>query len=360
MTAYDVVVIGGGPAGLCAAIAAAEHGASTCIVDRQDSLGGQLVKQTHKFFGSKDELAGTRGIEIARILSERLARLKNATVLLEATALGYYPDNVLTVEHGGAFKKIHASSLIVATGASERMLAFPNNDLPGVYGAGAAQTLMNLHGVRPGDTVLMVGAGNIGLIVSYQLRQAGVNVAAVVEAAPVIGGYAVHASKIRRIGIPVLTRHSVKEVLGREAVESAVIWRLDASWQGIPGTESVVQCDVVCLATGLTPLVEILWQAGCRMKRVPELGGHVPVSDENMQTTVPGVFVAGDAAGVEEASAAMLTGRLAGLGAAHRLGCCPEYGPLSAEARRGLASLRTGPTSDKIRAGLQKLKEALP
>jgi len=359
MTTCDVVVVGGGPAGLCAALAASEHGATVCIVDRQDRLGGQLVKQTHKFFGSKDELAGTRGFEIARILSERLARLENVTVLLEATALGYYPDNVLAVEHEGLFKKIRTSSLIVSTGASERMLPFPNNDLPGVYGAGAAQTLMNLHGVRPGDTVLMVGAGNIGLIVSYQLRQAGVNVAAVVEAAPVIGGYAVHASKIRRIGIPVLTRHSVKEVLGRETVEGAVIWQLDASWQGLPGTERRVPCDVVCLATGLTPLVELLWQAGCRMKRVPELGGHVPVTGEDMQTTVPGVFVAGDAAGVEEASAAMLTGRLAGLGAVHGLGLCPEYERLSKEARRNLASLRTGPTSDKVRAGLKKLEEVL-
>jgi len=360
VTGYDAVVVGGGPAGLCAALAAAEQGATVCIVDRQDSLGGQLVKQTHKFFGSKDEMAGTRGIRIAQILSERLSRVPNINALLEATALGYYPDRVLAVEHGGALEKLLASNLIVATGASERMLPFPDNDLPGVCGAGAAQTLMNVHGVRPGDTVLMVGAGNIGLIVSYQLRQAGVNVAAIVDAAPVIGGYAVHGSKVRRIGIPVLTRHSVKEVTGDEAVRAAVIWRLDESWKGIPGTESLVECDVVCLATGLVPLVEILWQAGCRMKRVAELGGYVPVSDENMQTTVPGVFVAGDAAGVEEASAAMLTGRLAGLGAAHRLELCPEYESLSAATKRSLDALRAGPTSDKVRAGLRKLREGRP
>ena len=94
------------------------------------------------------------------------------------------------------------------------MLAFVNNDLPGVYGAGAVQTLMNLYGVVPGNNILMVGAGNIGLIVSYQLLQAGIKVEAIVEALPKIGGYLVHAAKIRRLGVPIYTSHSLKEVYG--------------------------------------------------------------------------------------------------------------------------------------------------
>ena len=164
--------------------------------------------------------------------------------------------------------------MVVATGASERMLLFPGNDLPGVYGAGAVQTLMNVHGVKPGNSVLMIGSGNIGLIVSYQLMQAGVSVAAVVEAMPSIGGYAVHASKIRRLGVPILTRHTVKEAYGREEVEGAVIWELDDRWNGIPGTERDLAVDVVCLATGLTPRRTVL--AGrCRNGLYPELGGYV-------------------------------------------------------------------------------------
>jgi sarcosine oxidase, subunit alpha len=127
--------------------------------------------------------------------------------------------------------------MIIATGASEKFLGFPNNDLPGIYGAGAVQTLMNVYGVKPGNNVLMVGAGNIGLIVSYQLMQAGVNVEGIVEAAPRIGGYLVHASKIRRMGVPIYTSHTVKEAHGTDTLTGATIIQLDETWQPIPGTE---------------------------------------------------------------------------------------------------------------------------
>lgn len=356
MTEYDVVVVGGGPAGLSAAVQAGLLGASVCIVDRQDRLGGQLIKQTHKFFGSRDEKAGMRGIKIAEDLARAVEDLPNVYVMLEATALGYYRDGVLTVEHGNRFRKLRPKQLVVATGASEKMIPFPNNDLPGVYGAGAVQTLMNVHGVMPGKRVVMVGAGNIGLIVSYQLCQAGVEVAAVVEAAPLIGGYAVHASKIRRIGIPILISHSIKEAHGSSSVEGVTIWQLDDSWRGVAGTERFIECDTVCLAVGLSPLIELLWQAGCEIKYVPELGGHVPVSTPLMETSIPGVWVAGDASGVEEASAAMITGRLAGLGAAWRLGLCPDYEAKSAELRNRLSALRSGPMAARVRRGVAKLR----
>jgi sarcosine oxidase subunit alpha len=353
---YGVTVVGGGPAGLSAAIAAAEMGATVALIDRQDRLGGQLIKQTHKFFGSRHERAGTRGIEIARQLASQVQALSGVHVYLEATALGYYSDSVLTVEHDGRYRKFLCSNLVVCAGASEKMLLFPNNDLPGIYGAGAVQTLMNVHGVMPGTDVVMVGAGNIGLIVSYQLRQAQVNVAAVVEAAPRIGGYTVHASKIRRLGIPILTSHSVKEAHGVDGLEGITVWRVDSAWRGVPGTERYIACDALCLAVGLSPLTELLWQAGCEMKYVPEFGGHVPVTNHAMETTVPGIFAAGDSAGVEEASSAMLTGRLAGLSAARRLGICPDYDGLRSDAQAELAALRAGPTAAKVRAGIVRLR----
>ena len=195
--------------------------------------------------------------------------------MLEATALGIYEDGVLLVEQHDRVHKVKAERIIVAVGASERMLAFPNNDLPGVYGAGAAQTLMNVHGVKPGHRVLMVGAGNIGLIVSYQMLQAGVEVVGIVEAAPTIGGYLVHAAKVRRAGVPIYTSHTVKEAYGEGVVEGAIIWQLDENWSPIPGTERDVAVDVICLAVGLSPLSDLLWQAGCEMAYVPELGGSV-------------------------------------------------------------------------------------
>jgi sarcosine oxidase subunit alpha len=247
-------------------------------------------------------------------------------------------------------------AMLAATGASEKFLSFPGNDLPGVYGAGAVQTLMNVHGIRPGGSVLMVGSGNIGLIVSYQLLQAGVEVKAVIEGLPGIGGYLVHASKIQRAGVPVLTRHTILEALGREEVTGAVIARIDENWRPVPGSERKLEVDTVCLAVGLSPLAETLWQAGCQMEYVPELGGHVAWHDELMMTTAPGIFTAGDVTGIEEASTAMLEGELAGLGAAKFLkGESDALKKRIEDVACRLAALRAGPFGLKAREGKEKL-----
>ncbi len=355
----ELAIVGAGPAGVSGALEAASRGVKVTLIDRDDRIGGQLIKQTHKFFGWHEKSAGTRGVVIARQLEEAARKNPGITFAGASEALGYYDDGVLLVETPGGINRIRCEKLLVAAGASERMLLFPGNDLPGVYGAGAVQTLMNVHGVRPGNSVLMVGSGNIGLIVSYQLMQAGVHVAAVLEAAPHIGGYAVHASKIRRLGIPILTRHTVKYASGEDEVENATVWELDDRWKGIPGTERELAVDVICLATGLTPLGEILWQSGAEMKYIPELGGFVPLRDHNMETTAKGIFVAGDVAGIEEASTAMATGRLAGLCAAHSLGKVPdnEFSRLHREISGELEELRGGPAGEKIRSGLKRMSE---
>jgi sarcosine oxidase subunit alpha len=356
MTQTEILVIGGGPAGLRAAAAAAELGAQVLLIEEMDWLGGQLVKQTHKFFGSKEQYASRRGIDIARVLAEELDNHDRVTVWTGAPVLGIYEDGVVTAQKDNRHVKIRPRRIIVATGAAEKVLPFPDNDLPGIYGAGAVQTLMNLHGVLPGRRVLMVGAGNIGLIVSYQLLQAGVEVAAVIEGAPRIGGYLVHASKIRRAGVPILTRYTIKEALGRDMVTGAVIQQLDDHWQPVPGTEQTLEVDVICLAVGLTPLADLLWQAGCEMRFIPELGGHVPCRNHLLETTRPGIYVAGDVSGVEEASAAMVEGRLAGLAAARSLGYGgPEAESCIENALEQLHGLRSGPAGDKIRSGLKKL-----
>lgn len=354
----DIAVIGGGPAGLSAALAAARQGASVTLFDQNDRLGGQLVKQTHRFFGSEKERAGTRGIRIARDLVAEIGASQNIRVELEATVLGRYDDGVLTFERGDRVGRCLPRAVVIATGASERMLAFPNNDLPGVYGAGAVQTLMNVHGIKPGERVVMVGAGNIGLIVSYQLLQAGVGVEAIVEAAPRIGGYLVHAAKIRRAGVPILTQHTVVEAEGDDALKSVIIAKVGPDWKPLAGSERRIDCDILCLAVGLSPLTELFWQAACKMVYVPELGGHVPYRNERLETTVSGLFVAGDAAGVEEASSAMVEGRIAGLAAAAKLGYDRDAEALIDECQTDLSALRAGPVGEKIRAGLNKLAQA--
>lgn len=358
MIEKELVIIGGGPAGLCAAISAAESGAKVLIIERNKTLGGQLVKQTHMFFGSEKQYASTRGIDISGILLEKLDTFKNnVEILTETTVVGMYEDGVISLLHKeDNYCKIKPKAVIVATGAFEKALSFPNNDLPGIYGAGAVQTLMNVHGVKPGNKVLMVGAGNIGLIVSYQLMQAGVEVCAILDAAPKIGGYLVHASKIRRMGVPILTSHTVKEAIGKDYIEKAVICEVNEKFLPIEGTEKEFDVDVMCISVGLTPLNELLAMRGCDMKYVPHLSGFVPLRNKNYETTIENVFAAGDTTGVEEASAAMVEGYLAGLCASSKIGYTPEnYDERRNDYIKQLSDLRSGPVGRHILAGIEQI-----
>ena len=355
MEKFDALIIGGGPAGINAAEVLGARGFSVLLVDEGDALGGQLLKQTHKFFGSKEHYAGSRGIDIP----EKFA-LDNIEVMLNTTILGIYKDGVATlVDEEGKYNKIKAKGIIVATGAQEKFIAFSGNDLPGVYGAGAVQTLMNKEGILPGKKVLMIGAGNIGIIVSYQLLQAGVDVVAVLEGAPKIGGYLVHASKIARAGVPILTGHTILKALGDTHVTGAEIAQLDENWNVIHGSKQIIEVDTICLAVGLTPVNDLLWQRECEMKFIPEFGGLVPVRDKYLETSIENLFVAGDVCGVEEASSAMVEGKLAGLALAKNLGGANlDIETLDAEIEetlKNLDTLRSGEVGDKIRAGLQKL-----
>jgi len=212
---------------------------------------------------------------------------------------------------------------------------------------------MNQYGIKPASRVVMLGAGNIGLIVSYQLLQAGVKVSALAEGSPIIGGYLVHAAKLRRMGVPIFTSHTIKSANGDGKLESVTIWEINTHWQGIPGTERTFPVDALCIAVGLSPLAELLWQAGCKMKFVPALGGYVPYRDKNLQTSQSGIFVAGDAAGVEEATSAMVNGQLAGFSAAEYLGCkMPNINAMKQECHEQLNTLRHGPAGGKIASGL--------
>ncbi|MDD3831121.1 MAG: NAD(P)/FAD-dependent oxidoreductase [Clostridia bacterium] len=357
MKRTDIAIIGGGPAGLCASIAAAKMGAKVTLIERNSTLGGQLVKQTHMFFGSQKQYASTRGIDICKILDNEVNKYDNIEVLTNTTVLGMYEDGVITLDCNGSYKKMLPSRIIVATGASEKYLPFANNDLPGIYGAGAVQTLMNVYGVKPADSVVMVGAGNIGLIVSYQLMQAGVSVNAIIDAAPSIGGYLVHASKVARLGVPILTSTTVKSAHGKEYITGITTVKLDDKWQEIEGSESYLPCDNLCISVGLSPLAELLWQIGCEMKYVPTLGGFVPTRDNHLKTSIDSVYVAGDVAGIEEASSAMVEGSIAGLCASRSIGLTmTDYDKVLADYIEQSNSLRRGPVGDKIRQGLAQVE----
>lgn len=349
MIKREVVVIGGGPSGMAAAIEAARRGVKVLVIDENQTAGGQLFKQIHKFFGSSAHRAGVRGIDIGTEMLNEANQL-GVEIWLNSVATGIFPDKIVAIEIGtdDDTKKVvtvQADKLVIGCGASENMVRFNGWTLPGVMGAGAAQTMINVNRVLPGKKVLMIGSGNVGLIVSYQLMQAGADVVALVEASPKIGGYVVHASKITRAGVPIYTRHTVLEARGTGRVEEATICAVDDKWQPISGTEKTFEVDTIAIAAGLKPLAELAAMHGCKTKFDPVLGGWALIHNENMESTYPGIYVVGDVTGVEEANTALEEGRLAGFAIAESLEKIPieEAAVLKAETWDRLQGLRSGP-----------------
>ena len=357
MKKTDILIVGAGPAGLGAAIEAAKAGTAVLLIDENLKAGGQLFKQIHKFFGSEAHYAGIRGFQIGEMLLEEAARLGVET-WLDTRALGLLDDGSVGVMHEGHFERIEAKKTILATGAKENALAFKGWTLPGVMTAGAAQTFSNVHGIRVGDRVLTVGSGNVGLIVSYQLMQAGAEIVSLVEAAPEITGYRVHAGKIERAGVPIRLSHTIVEARGDGHVEEVVIAAVDDRFEPIPGTEEVLKADTVILAVGLNPRTELASMFRCETGYEAALGGILPLHDACMMTTNPDVYVCGDLAGVEEANTALDEGRLAGLCAAERIGCRPEtFDERREELAASLKALRSGEHGKKRLEGKARVTE---
>ncbi len=297
----EVLVIGGGPAGMSAAMELGKLGVNTLLVDDKHRLGGKLLLQTHRFFGSREAVyAGTRGIVIAEKLSSELRKQKSVQVWLNSPALAVFSDKKVGVlKEGREYVLVRPKILVVATGARERSLLFPGNTLPGVYGAGAFQTLVNRDLVRAAKRLFVVGGGNVGLIAAYHALQAGIDVVGLCEALPECTGYKVHKDKLLRLGVPIYTSHTVLSAHGREHVEAITIAQVDEKFQPIPGTEKTFSCDTILIAVGLDPVDEFY-------RKAQEFG--IPA------------FSAGDAQEIAEASAAIFTGRIAGRKAAQALG----------------------------------------
>lgn len=355
MIEKDILVVGAGPAGLSASIEAGKTGADVLLVDMNLKPGGQLFKQIHKFFGSSVHHSGTRGYEIGTMLLEQ-ARENKVEIWMQSTVIGVFEDRIVAVEkalENGEKKliKVQAKKIIIATGASENTIRFDGWTTPGVMGAGAAQTMVNVNHVKPGKRVVMLGSGNVGLIVSYQLMQAGCEVVALVEAAPKIGGYAVHAAKIRRAGVPIYLKHTIQSIeKGPDGCVSGVtIVAVDDKFEMIPGSEQKFACDTVTLAVGLRPVTDIMKLSSCKLSFHPAFGGWIPMHNDKMETTQPDIYVAGDATGVEEANTALEEGKIAGISASEALGLISQE-----EAKAGrelvwqrLESLRKGPFGEK-------------
>ena len=320
----EVLIIGGGPAGLSAAIELGRLGVDTLVLDDKTRLGGKLLLQTHKFFGSiEDSQAGTRGFEIAQILEEKLRKLDSIETWLNATAIGVFSDGIVGVVKGRIYRKVKPLKILVATGAREKMLSFPGNTLPGIYGAGAFQTLVNRDLVKSSERILIVGGGNVGLIAGYHAIQAGMVVAALIEALPAVSGYMVHADKLKRLGVPIFTSHTVVSASGEDRVKSVTIAELNKEWQVIPGTQKTFEVDTVLIAVGLAEVNEFYYKA-------KEWGMEV--------------YAAGDAKEIAEASAAMFTGKIQGLKIAQSLGLHKGEIPKVWEEKETILKSKPGPS----------------
>ena len=290
----EVLIVGGGPAGLSAARVFGMEGIDVILIDDKQKLGGKLVLQTHKFFGSQEDVyAGKRGIDIANILAQEVQSYESVKIFLNSSALAVFSDkNVGVLKNAEEYILIKPKYLLIATGAREKMLVFPGNTLPGVYGAGAFQTLVNRDLVKAAEKVFIVGGGNVGLIAGYHAIQAGIEVIGLIEALPVCGGYKVHEDKLRRLGIPIYTNHTIISANGKERVESITIGEIDEFGEIIDNTEKTFLCDTILIAVGLNPVDEFYEKA--------------------LQFGVK-VWIAGDAQEIAEASAAIFTGRVEAL-----------------------------------------------
>jgi sarcosine oxidase subunit alpha len=319
-----VLVIGGGPAGLSAAIELGKRGVETLVIDDKHRLGGKLVLQTHRFFGSIDAVyAGTRGIDIATRLESEVRSFPGVRIWLQSAALAVFSDRTVGVlAEGRRYVQVVPDVLLVTSGAREKNLAFPGNSLPGVYGAGAFQTLVNRDLVKPTGRLFIVGGGNVGLIAGYHALQAGIAVVGLVEVMPECGGYKVHRDKLARLGVPIYTSHTVVSANGREALESVTIGKVDEKFRAVKGTERSYECDTLLIAVGLDPVNEFF-------EKAREFG--LPA------------FAAGDAEEIAEASAAIFSGKIRGLEVARALG--HDVGEISGDWYRTADILKSRPGS---------------
>ena len=328
---HEVVVVGAGPAGIRAAVAARAAGAGVLVLDEAPRPGGQIYRQLPPELcpEPRDPLGSSR--RKSRPLFADLERA-GATVSSGTEVWGVLPERVLLLNRGGHAGVVQAGALVLAAGAYDRPAAMPGWTLPGVVTAGGVTALVKAQRVLPGRRVLVAGTGPLLLAAATALVHGGARVVGIAEAAPrraLLG-------LLRRPGImsqtlevvralwrtPVWTRTGLVRIEGEDGVERAVLARLDRDWRPVAGTARTVDVDTVVLGYGLVPSPELADLAGCALAYEVDRGGWIPVADPErlMATSAPGVFVAGDGAGIGGADVAEQEGRLAGLGAAVHVG----------------------------------------
>ena len=297
----DVAVIGGGAAGLAAAIRAKEAGAETVVIlDRNDELGGILPQCIHTGFGLhyfKENLTGPE--YISRFIKK--ARSLGIGCKLETMVLKITPKKeVVAVNSVDGLLAFRAKAIILAMGCRERArgaLSIPGTRPAGVFTAGTAQRLMDVEGYMPGERVVILGSGDVGLIMARRFAMEGAKVEAVVEMLPYPGGLDRNVVQcLEDFNIPLLLQHTVTFVHGADRVEAVTTAKVDGNGRPIPGTERMMECDTLILSVGLIPENELSEAAGIALD--PVTGG--PIVNERMETSVQGIFACGNVVHVHD------------------------------------------------------------
>ncbi|MET0768460.1 MAG: FAD-dependent oxidoreductase [Solirubrobacteraceae bacterium] len=314
----DVLVIGGGIAGLAAALRAAELGADVVLCDEDVEPGGALLHEG--------------GHERARALAAACAAA-GVEILTRAPALGFF-DGLVPVWQGSTLHQIRAARHIAATGTLEQPLVFPDNDLPGVMLAGGARRLAALYAVKPAEAAVVATTNDRGLDAALALQAAGVRITAVADLRPDAGGGAL-AGRVEAAGIELLRGMTVVRAVGRQSVTGAVLAPVDASGYALEGHARTVACDLIAVSGGATPSTSLLLQGGARARYDEATGRFVADGLHDI------VHAAGSVAGHDDARSAELSGRIAGAEAA--LALHGDNGKSHAEVEQDRAALRDRP-----------------
>ncbi len=295
MKAYDMVIIGGGPAGLAAAVSAKKAGVeSILILERDMELGGILNQCIHNGFGLhtfQEELTGPEYAD--RFIAQ--VRELGIAYKLHTMVMDISPQKVVTAMNGSdGMIRIQAKAIVLAMGCRERArgaLNIPGYRPAGIFSAGTAQRLVNMEGYLPGREVVILGSGDIGLIMARRMTLEGAKVKVVAELMPYSGGLKRNIVQcLDDYGIPLKLSHTVVDIKGKERLEGVTLAQVDENGKPIPGTEETYTCDTLLLSVGLIPENELSKEMGVELDSVT----NGPVVNESLETSVPGVFACGN------------------------------------------------------------------